>query len=175
MNCWALGVSGLTAAQTEAGKKRAEREVEPAIDIDIHWSGELQEPEESVLDSWHREGLDRPSIPLVSLSPAPSRNLKGFPSGIDDTRRGKQAGVCKLLSSYRNVCAFKTLELRRCLSCGNLRRTIPGTSRISSWGPFPLFPSSFLLLFSFFFSFHPKATSSLHPLGTGEPAFLLPK
>ena len=116
---------------------------------------------EPVFDSRHREGLDRPSRYRSYLfSLAPPRNLKGFPSGIDDTRRSKEAGVCKLLSSYRNVCAFKTLSRSwRWPSCGNSRRNLEDIDGDRFLLSFPFFfPRCF-----FFFFFKPKATSSQHP------------
>lgn len=76
------------------------------------------------------EGLDRPSIPYrISSSRLLPRNLKGFPSGIDDTRAGE------FVNFYR---AIETFALsRHSNSCGNLSLNIGG-------GP--------CLLSSFFFS-----------------------
>lgn len=98
------------------------------------------------------EGLDRPSIPYrISSSRLLPRNLKGFPSGIDDTRVGE------FVNFYR---AIETFALsRHSNSCGNLSLNIGG-------GP--------CLLSSFFFSSFLNPNIYIYYRGRGShPSFLL--
>lgn len=77
-----------------------------------------------------RVGGSRSTLDIVSLLLLP-RNLKGFPSGIDDTRGGEGR---EFVNFYR---AIETFALsRHSNSCGNLSLNIDG-------GPCLLFSSFF--------------------------------